>query len=292
MKHNFITPLIINYNRWMNAWLNVSILEKITLPMLQDSLIWFKWTWLLFLKYIFIFVTTLALASRPRQGLAKVWAKNEAWESHFMLLRKSDNVREWTLALPSELPLWELKFQWTFESLKSNFKGQISLDQKVIYIIEKLLEHRYLKWVRMTRLNTWNTSYGQKKGRESNWQFDSWPLKVGNRPNFLVFKWCATYRWKDLDKGYNFVLNLTSIRGMHTKLWAPKVARVSTLGISRPVLESLGTKWHLGDGPVAKHKIYYKGESCGFPQVRAVMNFMNPCLPMVHPCTKKAPATH
>jgi hypothetical protein len=25
-------------------------------------------------------------------------------------------------------------------------------------------------------------SYGKKKGRESNWQFDSRPLKVGNRP--------------------------------------------------------------------------------------------------------------
>jgi hypothetical protein len=29
--------------------------------------------------------TTLALGSRPRQGLAKVWAKNEAQESHSML---------------------------------------------------------------------------------------------------------------------------------------------------------------------------------------------------------------
>ncbi len=29
-------------------------------------------------------VVTLALGLRPRQGLAKVWAKNDAWESHFM----------------------------------------------------------------------------------------------------------------------------------------------------------------------------------------------------------------
>ncbi len=34
-----------------------------------------------------ICVATLALGSRPRQGLARVQAKNEAWESHFMLLR-------------------------------------------------------------------------------------------------------------------------------------------------------------------------------------------------------------
>jgi hypothetical protein len=31
-------------------------------------------------------VLSLALGSRPRQGLAKVWAKKEARESHFMLL--------------------------------------------------------------------------------------------------------------------------------------------------------------------------------------------------------------
>jgi len=32
-------------------------------------------------------VVTLTLGSQPRQRLAKVQAKNEAWESHFMLPR-------------------------------------------------------------------------------------------------------------------------------------------------------------------------------------------------------------
>jgi hypothetical protein len=51
---------------------------------------------------------------------------------------------------------------------------------------------------------SYNIRYGQKKGQESNCQFDSRPLKVRNRP----FKWCATYFWKALNKGYNFVSNL------------------------------------------------------------------------------------
>jgi hypothetical protein len=46
------------------------------------------------------------------------------------------------------------------------------------------------------------------------------------------------------------------------------------------------TKWHLGAGHVAMHIVYYKGEGDGFPQVRAVVNLVNPCLPMVHLCTK------
>jgi hypothetical protein len=35
-------------------------------------------------KKIF-FVTTLALDLRPRQGLARLWAKRETQESHYML---------------------------------------------------------------------------------------------------------------------------------------------------------------------------------------------------------------
>jgi hypothetical protein len=67
---------------------------------------------------------------------------------------------------------------------------------------------------------------------ELNWQFDSWPLKVRNQPDFLVCRCHATYRWKALDKGYNFALDFISIRGFHAKLWGPKVAGVSTLAIS------------------------------------------------------------
>jgi hypothetical protein len=106
------------------------------------------------------------------------------------------------------------------------------MDRRVLYTIKNLLKQRCLKWARTTHLNIWNTSYGQKKGRESNWQFDSWPLKVKNRPNFLACRCYVTYCSKDLDKGYNFVSYLISIGGLHTKLWGPKIAGVPTLAIS------------------------------------------------------------
>jgi hypothetical protein len=110
------------------------------------------------------------------------------------------------------------------------FRGQLQgwkfIDWKVPYIIGKLLERKCLRWARMTYLGTSNISYGQNKGRESNWQFDSRPLKVRNRPDLLLCRWCATYFWKDLDKGYNIALDVTSIGVLHTKLWASKVAVV------------------------------------------------------------------
>jgi len=41
-----------------------------------------------------VIVATLTLGLRPRQGLAKVQAKYEAWESHFMLPGVQESVRE------------------------------------------------------------------------------------------------------------------------------------------------------------------------------------------------------
>jgi len=112
-----------------------------------------------------------------------------------------------------------------------------------------------------------NTSYGPKKGQESICQFDSWPLKVKNRPDLLMCMWHVTYCWKALNEGYNFALDLTSIGGLKTKLWASKVVGVPILKISGLQIKSFETKWHLGAGPVAMLKEYYKGEGGGFPQV-------------------------
>jgi len=78
----------------------------------------------------------------------------------------------------------------------------------------------------MIHLSTYNTSYGQKIGRESKCQFDSRPLKIKKLFKFHARKWHATYRWKALNNSYNFALDLTSIEGLHKKLWAPKMARI------------------------------------------------------------------
>jgi hypothetical protein len=104
----------------------------------------------------------------------------------------NESVREWTLTFPKELPLWELEFRWTPKCSKSDCKGQNPMAWGVIYTIGKKLKRKCLKWACITHLDIWNTSYGQKKGRESNWQFDSQRLKVRNRPDFLAFRWRVT----------------------------------------------------------------------------------------------------
>jgi hypothetical protein len=52
------------------------------------------------------------------------------------------------------------------------------------------------------------------------------------------------------------------------------------------------TKLHLGVGPMVRHRVYYKGEGGGFPQVRAMMSLVNPSLFVARLCTKSAPTMH
>ncbi len=80
----------------------------------------------------------------------------------------------------------------------------------------------------MSHLDICSPSYGQKKGRESNCQFDSRPEKVGDRPDLLGYRQRVTYCWKGLDEIYNFALDRIFIGGLLTKLWRSKVAGVPT----------------------------------------------------------------
>jgi len=111
----------------------------------------------------------------------------------------------------------------TPENSEDDLRGQISSPGRVPYINGKLLKCRCPKWARIAHLDICSPSYGQKKGRESNCQFDSRPLKVGNRPLPDVASGSATWRWKALDESYNFGLELILIRAWGEELWPSKV---------------------------------------------------------------------
>jgi hypothetical protein len=70
----------------------------------------------------------------------------------------------------------------TPEDSELELKGQNTLHWGVLGVIGKVSKCRCLNWPRIGHLDICSPSYGQKKGRESNCQFDSRLLKVGNRP--------------------------------------------------------------------------------------------------------------
>jgi hypothetical protein len=162
------------------------------------------------------------------------------------------------------------------ENSELDFGGQISLHSSAFYVIGKVLKCRCPKWPRMSHLDICSPSYGQKKGRESNWQFDSRPLKVENRPLPDVCSKSATWSWKALDESYNFGSNLVPIRAQGEKLWTPKVPRVQTGTISGLHFGSPGKKSHLDVASMRSCRKYYKREEGGFPRIRAVVNQMCP----------------
>ncbi len=73
----------------------------------------------------------------------------------------------------------DLESSGTPECLELDSKGKNTSHWGVLGVIGKVLKRRYRKWPRIGHLDICNPSYGQKKRRESNWQFDSRPLKVG-----------------------------------------------------------------------------------------------------------------
>jgi len=138
----------------------------------------------------------------------------------------------------------------------SNFnrRGQNISHWGVFYFIGKLSKCRCRKWSRISHLNICSTRYGKKKGRESNWQFDSWPLQVGNWPDPGACRWSATHCWKALEEGYKFAINLIPIRGLSKKLWSHKVPGVQIGTILGLLLGSPGTKSHSDVGAAKRHR--------------------------------------
>jgi hypothetical protein len=68
----------------------------------------------------------------------------------------------------------------TLETSEFDCRGQNTSPWGVLYIIGKISKRRCRKWACMSHFKIYSTSYDKKKGWESNWQFDSRPLKVGN----------------------------------------------------------------------------------------------------------------
>ncbi len=67
----------------------------------------------------------------------------------------------------------KLESSETLKNSERNYRGQISSHLSALDVIGKVLKRRYRKWPRIGHLDICSSSYGQKKGRESNWQFDS-----------------------------------------------------------------------------------------------------------------------
>jgi hypothetical protein len=180
-----------------------------------------------------------------------------------------------------------LESSGTPENSKLDCRGQNTLHWGVFYTIGKVLKCKCPKWPRMSHLDIFSPSYAQKKSRESNWQFDSRSLKVGNQPKSDVCKRSATWCWKVLKESYKIALEFIPIQGLSKKLWMPKVPGVQIGTISGLLLGSPGKKCHSDITSAESCREYYMGEGGGCPRVRAVVSQVSPRSPVACPNTKR-----
>ncbi len=177
----------------------------------------------------------------------------------------------WSLTLGK---VGDLESSGTPECSELNSKGQNTSHWGVLGVIGKFLKRRYRKCPRIGNSDICSPSYGQKKGRESNWQFDSQPLKVGNRPLPDVRFGSAIRIWKDVDEGYNFGSDLVVIQLCSRELWWFKVLRVSP-GQNRDSIWRvpgicaiwMPPPWRAAENTIGSKVVAYS-------QVRAVMNLV------------------
>jgi len=142
-----------------------------------------------------------------------------------------------------------LESSGTPATLEFDSRRQNTSVWSTLYTVGKLLKCRCPKWPRMSHLDICSPRYGRKKGRGSNWQFDSRPLKVGNRPLPDVCRRSAMGCWKALKESYNFGLDLTPIGGRSQEIWVSKVPGVQPGTVSGLLLGSPGKKCHSDVAP-------------------------------------------
>jgi hypothetical protein len=115
------------------------------------------------------YVATPTLGSWPRQGVTRLRAKRETRESHHMLpgVQKVWGNEPSHSQGNSHVGSWSPK--WILKPSERDCKGKKPFPYRVLYNLRKLLKLKCLKWVRIVLLDIWDTSYGQKKGQESNY---------------------------------------------------------------------------------------------------------------------------
>jgi hypothetical protein len=156
--------------------------------------------------------------------------------------------------LPNELPLWELESRWTHEFSKGNFRGQNSLDWRVPYTIGNLLRHRCLKWARMSPFGYLKHKLWPKEGLRVKLPIWLQTIKSQESPWFTCVQVACLISLESSWWGLELYLDLISIKGLKKTYGLPKL-RESQFWESRDSqLGSPGTKWHLGESIMARHK--------------------------------------
>jgi len=164
----------------------------------------------------------------------------------------------------------------TPECSELNSKGKNTLHWGVLSVIEKVLKRRYRKCPRIGYSDICSPSYGQKKGRESNWQFDSRSLKVGKSTSFRRPIWACDMALERSWRGLQLWFRTRRDPTLHSGVMAVQSSGSPAGTISGLHFGSPGNLCHSDVASTTSHREYYMGEGGDFPRIRAVVSLVCP----------------
>jgi hypothetical protein len=159
----------------------------------------------------------LATKTRACKGVSQVWRPRVT--SH--ALKSVGECEGMNPHTPKWAPTLGVRVPTDSQILESNCKGQKLLDWSITYIMRKLLERRCLKWACMTHLDISNTSYAQKKGRESNCQIWLSTTKSWELPQFLYVQVTCNITLESFWQRAITLLQTSSRSKVYTQCYGP-----------------------------------------------------------------------
>ncbi len=148
-----------------------------------------------------------------------------------------DQVWGWS---PTLGKVGDLESSGTPECVELNNKGQNTSHWGVFGVIEKVLKRRYRKWPHIWPFGHLQPKLWAKEG--SGVKLIVWLPTIKSQESMPSRIWfeCATWRWKDLDEGYNFGLDLVAIQ-LCSQVTCSQVTGVKpTWGFPKAKLRNLG----------------------------------------------------
>jgi hypothetical protein len=145
---------------------------------------WEHWPFLLMGKN----VATLPLGLRPRQGLTKVRAENEAWESHFHAFESVGRCEGMNPRISKWAPILRVRVLMDSWIFRNQLQGSKFIRLKNFLYHWKTFRMQMFKMGSHVPFEYLKHELWWKKGMESKCQFDSRPLKVENHLNLLTCK--------------------------------------------------------------------------------------------------------
>jgi len=133
-----------------------------------------------------------------------------------------ESARDEAQWFPNAFSFWELHLCGSCECLKLWLERQTSTKLGPQETMRKVMKRKCLWWPHIVHLNLICMSYNQKKGRKSNWEFDSQPRIPWKQRSNEVRLGHALHCWKDFLRAIRYFFHIFKTNMIWKRYEPPK----------------------------------------------------------------------